>query len=100
MEFQAISMKEIEKYMCQPNTWLIDLRTKEEYDRCHIEGARCIPYDDLEKYKKYIPKNNAYILYCERGVTSLLAAKELSKEGFKVYTAIGGLKAWEEQRLN
>ena len=100
MEFQAIGINEIETYLSRPNTSMIDLRTKEEYDLYHLQGARNIPYDDLEKYKNRLSKNTAYILYCERGGSSLMAAKELSREGYRVYTVIGGIRAWEERNLN
>lgn len=100
MDFQAIGVNEIESYLNRPNTSMIDLRTKEEYDLYHLEGAKNIPYDDLDKYKKRLSRNITYILYCERGGSSLLAAKELSREGYRVYTVIGGIRAWEERNLN
>lgn len=100
MNFQAIGINEIETYLNRPNTSMIDLRTKEEYDQYHLEGAKNIPYDDLDKYKKKLSRNMTYILYCERGGSSLLAAKELSREGYRIYTVIGGIRAWEERNLN
>lgn len=100
MDFQAIGINEIENYLNRPNTSMIDLRTKEEYDLYHLEGAKNIPYDDLDKYKRRLSRNMTYILYCERGGSSLLAAKELSREGYRVYTVIGGIRAWEERNLN
>ena len=36
--------------------YLIDLRTKEEFEKGHIEGAVNIPYDFLEDYKKDFPE--------------------------------------------
>ena len=57
MNFQSISVKEIENYLGRPGTSLIDLRTREEYDLYHLEGARNIPYDDLQEYKQYLSKN-------------------------------------------
>lgn len=100
MEFRTIGINEIETYLSRPNTSMIDMRTKEEYDLYHLQGAKNIPYDDLDRYKKRLSKNITYILYCERGGSSLLAAKELSKEGYHVYTVIGGIRAWEERNLN
>lgn len=96
MRFQTIGVKEIESYLNRPNTSLIDLRTKEEYELYHLEGAKNIPYDDLEEYKPYLSKQDTYILYCERGGSSLMAAKELSREGYRVCTVVGGIRAWEE----
>ena len=48
MGFQTIGVKDIERYLERPNTGLIDLRSREEYDVCHLEGARNIPYEDLQ----------------------------------------------------
>ena len=96
MNFQAISVKEVEDLLRRYDTRLIDLRTREEYERSHIEGAQNMPYDDIERYKNYLSKEKRYILYCERGSTSILAAKALSREGYHVYTVIGGLRALEK----
>lgn len=100
MKFQAIGVRELEACLRRPNTVLIDLRTKEEYELSHLEGAVNIPYEDLENYKKRLSKQNAYILYCERGGSSLMAAKELSQEGYSIYTVIGGIRAWEDDQPN
>lgn len=100
MKFQAIGINEVEHYLNRPNTIMIDLRTKEEYDLSHLEGAINIPYDDLEKNKTRLSREKVYILYCERGGSSLMAAKELSQEGYRIFPVIGGIRAWEEGRLN
>lgn len=92
MEFQTISIRELEEYRNRPEVWVIDLRSKEEYQEVHIEGARNIPYEHLEMYKKYLPKDKTYILYCDRGASSLLAAKDLSREGYRTMTVVGGIQ--------
>lgn len=58
-----------------------------------MEGARNIPYENLEMYQKYLPKDKLYILYCDRGSSSLMAARELSKEGYRTVTVVGGIQA-------
>ncbi len=100
MKFHAIGINELETYLNRPNTVLVDLRTREEYNLYHLENARNIPYDDLEKYKSRLSRETTYILYCERGGSSLMAAKELSREGYIIYTVIGGIRAWEERKLD
>ncbi len=99
MRFQAISIKDVEHYLDNKYTILIDLRTKEEYNEYHLEGAINVPFEQLEKYKSKLIKQNVYILYCQRGSSSLLAAKQLSKEGYQIYTVIGGIQAWMEHDL-
>lgn len=98
MRFLTIGINELEAYVNKPNTSLIDLRTREEYDLYHLEGAKNIPYEELGDYKEKFSKDKTYIFYCERGSTSLLAAKELSREGYHIYTVIGGIRAWEERQ--
>lgn len=100
MEFQTIGIKEVEERLREKDTRLVDMRTREEYDLYHLEGAINVPYQELEAYKGKLSKNITYILYCERGAHSLLAARALSREGYRVYTVIGGIRAWEESRLN
>ena len=74
--------------------YLIDLRTKEEYEQGHIEGAVNIPYDFLEDYKKRLPRNRLLVLYCEWGTTSILAGRKLSQYGYDVLSVNGGLQAY------
>ena len=93
MEFQTISVREFNEYRKRPETWGIDLRSKEEFEEVHVEGARNIPYENLEMYQKYLPKDKLYILYCDRGSSSLMAARELSKEGYRTVTVVGGIQA-------
>lgn len=100
MTFQTIGIKEVEEHLKKAGTRLIDLRSREEYRLYHIKGAMNIPYDELEKYLDTLKKDTTYILYCERGGNSLLAARELSRQGFRVYTVSGGIRTIEENRLN
>ena len=62
MSFQAIGIREIETYLNRPNTSLIDLCSREEYELCHFEGARNIPYDELFEHKQYLSKKNSTFL--------------------------------------
>ncbi len=93
MEFQTISVREFNEYRKRPETWVIDLRSKEEFEEIHVEGARNIPYENLGMYQKYLPKDKLYILYCDRGSSSLMAARELSREGYQTVTVVGGIQA-------
>ena len=46
MEFQTISIREFNEYRKRPDAWVIDLRSKEEFEEVHVEGARNIPFED------------------------------------------------------
>lgn len=79
---------------------LIDVRTKEEYNAAHIQGAINIDYynDDFAKIieAKLKDKNKAYIIYCRSGRRSLYAAEILEKLGFTNITNMkGGILDWQ-----
>lgn len=98
MEFQTISIREFNEYRKRPDAWVIDLRSKEEFEEVHVEGARNVPYEELDMFRKYLPKDKLYIFYCDRGSSSLMAAKELSRDGYRAATLIGGMQAVLQKR--
>ena len=63
----------------------------------HYPGAVNIPYSDEDSWCCRFSKYRPLLLYCEYGSTSLLAARKLGKEGYEVYTVIGGANAMQEQ---
>ena len=93
MEFQAIGIRELNRYRKNPDAWVIDLRSRDEFEKVHVEGARNIPYEDLEMFSKYLPKEKLYLFYCDRGSSSLLAAKDLSRQGYRTMSLVGGIQS-------
>lgn len=82
--------------MIQQNslTILLDVRSKQEYDEYHLEGAICIPTYELVTSisKLVINKEQAIIVYCQSGARSKKAENILSKMGYKnVYEIKGGI---------
>ncbi len=76
------------------NAILIDVRSKQEYDEYHIDGAICIPHYEIQsRIKKEIPNKNALIiLYCQSGMRSERAMKILLMLGYEnVYHVKNGL---------
>ena len=74
---------------------VIDVRTKDEYNDKHIEGAINIPLQDIfEKIEKIVTnKNDTIILYCQYGLRSRKAMKKIEKLGYlNVYNLDGGIE--------
>lgn len=70
---------------------IIDIRSREEYNKGHIEQAICIPYQELVLYsKKYLDKNKNYKLYCNSGKKSNKLVEYLKGLGYKVENIEGG----------
>ncbi len=81
---------------------LVDVRSQEEYKVSHLKGAQniCIDNDDFDKKVKSLDKNKPIYVYCKKGSQSAKAAEKLKKLGFtKVYDLDGGIRSWEEKKL-
>ena len=77
------------------NPNIIDIRTVENYNSNHIPGAINIPYNNLLiNPSKYLNKVDKYYIYCKHGKTSMGLCRILKKEGYDVYSIIGGYEAW------
>ena len=64
---------------------IIDLQSKEDYNKFYLNGAVNIPYDELiNNYRKYLNKNEKYKLYCKKGKLSKRAVAILSYLGYNV----------------
>ncbi len=43
---------------------VIDVRPAAEYEAGHVEGARSLPIDDLERRLKALPRDDELVAYC------------------------------------
>jgi len=71
---------------------IIDVRSREEYYREHIDNALNIPLHDL-KFNFNFLKNKKVLVYCNSGVRSEIAKIWLKKE--KIDTLV--LKEWQKK---
>ncbi|MBE0516759.1 MAG: rhodanese-like domain-containing protein [Methanophagales archaeon] len=75
----------------------LDVRTGEEYNAAHIEGARLIPLSELSNRTEELNKSTKIVVYSEDGSNSTTACEILIEKGFEqVYTVLGGITAWNE----
>ncbi|MBP9711808.1 MAG: rhodanese-like domain-containing protein [Candidatus Pacebacteria bacterium] len=62
---------------------IIDVRTKEEYDAGHIEGAMLHDIMDMMQGKfPSVGKDEEITLYCESGNRSMMAKNFMEQAGF------------------
>lgn len=75
---------------------LLDVRTKEEFDDAHIEGAILIPdFEIEERAETELPDKDALILvYCRSGRRSKNAASILAALGYTNVKEFGGINNW------
>ena len=73
---------------------VIDVRTVQEWDKGHLEGAVLIPYDQIgERIGSVVKdKSQRIYLYCRTGHRSHIAKESLEKLGYKDIINLGSLE--------
>ena len=76
------------------NAVWIDVRSPQEFDEGHLEGAVLIPYDAITAgvLGRQIPKDTPLYLYCAVGGRAEVAKQELKTLGYRSVTNVGGLE--------
>ena len=94
IENKEISYKNLKELMKNKTVYLIDVRSNQEYEEGHLDGAINISMYNIEKeISNYVKnKNDLIILYCSSGGRSREAKKTLENLGYEnVYNLKGGI---------
>ena len=83
----TISVEELKN---KENPYILDVRTVEEYNLSHIDGAINIPLDELRENLEKLDKSKEIIVHCHSGLRSYLACRILQQKGYNVKNLIGG----------
>lgn len=85
----------LEKWQSDKNSFLIDVRTVDEYRQGHIQGSINIPLQNIQSVKKKIPDLNKTIyVHCLSGSRSTQAVLMLKSMGYTDVTNIGGISSY------
>ena len=96
ISFGDITVEEA-KSLVESNVSLIivDVRTREEYDSGHIEGAILIPVSELEGRINELSKEEELLIYCRTGNRSSNSVNILKANGYtKIFHMNDGIIAW------
>lgn len=102
-EYQTITAEQAKAMMAETNDWvLLDVRTDEEFNESHIEGAILIPdFEVPSRIEEEIPDKDALILvYCRTGRRSALAAQEMANMGYTNVYDFGGIVDWPYETIS
>ena len=95
--YKQITPAEAKEIMDKEDGYVIlDVRTQEEFDEAHIDGAILIPdYEIADKAEGVLKdKGQLILVYCRSGRRSKLAAEELVKLGYTNVKEFGGIIDW------
>lgn len=78
----------------QAKTWLIDVRTAQEYASEHASGAVNIEYQQIldGMVALGVKKSDELLLYCRSGRRAGLAQEALRQQGYQQVTNLGSLE--------
>jgi rhodanese-related sulfurtransferase len=85
--------------MARGDVVLVDVRPQAEYTAGHIEGARSIPLDELERRLSELPPGREIVAYCRGPFCAYAheAVRQLHRVGHKARRLEDG---WPEWRLS
>lgn len=99
--FKSVDPAEAMKLIqSQKNIMLIDVRSPQELKEGYIEGSELIPFWDIAKGKRALPKDRPILLICAVGGRSFALGQALVKNGWSnIYSLSGGISAWKKSGL-
>jgi phage shock protein E len=90
----AAQPADVPQHQAESAVYWIDVRTPDEFQEGHVEGAHNIEYQDIIAGAKTLgvaPSDRVY-LYCRSGRRSGLALESLKSQGYTQAINLGGFK--------
>lgn len=99
-EVEAIGREELIGRLSRGEAVLVDVRPVEEYEAGHIDGARSIPVDELERRLTELPEDREVIAYCRGPFCAYAheAVRALERAGRRARRFEGGWPEWSLRR--
>lgn len=95
---ELISARDLDFYIeSNRKVLLLDVRSREDFEKSHLRSAINIPYEEEEAWD--LPRDKKIVVYCERGATSMMAARKLKDCGYRVASGIGGIHEYRGRNL-
>ncbi len=82
---------------------LLDIRSEEEFEMEHLEGAVFIPFQDFMQFIREVEalargkKDFPIVLYCRNGQRAEIVKEVLLQEGFTLVANAGGIKDLQKE---
>ena len=81
--------------------FLVDVRTREEFELGSIRGAVNIPVDEIRSRLAEFPRTGKIYVFCQVGLRGYLASRILTQNGFgQVFNLTGGYKLYHTISLD
>lgn len=100
-EPREVSAEEVREICRHGSCQILDVRGLESCQTERIEGAMCLPLDELEEKAKLLDRDALIVAYCSgpQCPASGMAEKALYEKGFCAVHYKGGIAGWKEAGL-
>ena len=93
----------IERLDKDENSYILDVRTDDEFKDSHIPNSKLLDIKDPQSFINGIQeldKAKNYYVYCHSGVRSVQASQIMKSFGFEnIYNLLGGISQWTGPKL-
>lgn len=95
MEIPQIQIHEAKMKFDEKSSMFVDIRDPGSYRQAHIPGAIHLSDGNVQEFLQNTAKDQAVVVYCYHGNSSLGATAFLIENGFtNVASMSGGFEAW------
>jgi rhodanese-related sulfurtransferase len=93
-----IAPREVKDLLESDGVEILDIRTREEYDAVHLEGAQLLDQALMQEMLATRPKHDLLVIIDHKGSRSLDAAAYFAGHGFTNIKCLrGGIDAWSAE---
>lgn len=80
--------------------YLLDIRSKEDYEKGTIEGANHSEWESVVDMinEDLLPKDKDIIVFCYNGQSSMQIAMVLNLQGYNAYSLLDGIEGWKNNK--
>ena len=98
---EPVARAELVRRLRDPATVVVDVRPAAEYDAGHIAGAHSVPFSELRRRLRGVPKDREVVAYC-RGPFCVYAddaVRLLRRRGYRARRLEDGFPEWRRAGL-
>ncbi len=93
-----ILVEDVKARLNSEDILLLDIREPQELTICQIDGARHIPFSQINSRWQEIPRDQPVVVFCHLGIRSSTLVEQLRQAGFdNVLNMVGGIDAWSRE---
>ena len=96
-EYLCIKADDLKDQLANLDAFILDVRTTEEFEKRHIEGAVSIPIDQLSDCRNEIPQDKGIVIIGADNDQGTQASKKLIELGYKdIKNLEDGMLSWDD----